>query len=419
MAGSVQADVEAQLELTVAPPSRALRTARGLLMALMVALMFSPPVSVALQVALLVTFLGSAELRSRFAGVCRQPMVIGLFAFYLMLAVAVPYSMAPLLDATLMLSGWRKLLLLPAAAAVFDDPGAKRRLALALVIASVVGALLSCVSLLMGVAFQSSEPVPGIVVRNHATQGIFFAIGAFSAAALAQFGAFARRDRILLGIAAALLVANIAFITFGRSGYVALVACAVALAWFALTRRGRTMRWLPVGMLVAVVALLSTAPQVQQRVSQAVAEVSAFSDQERVTEMGVRVYFWKNTLEMIGRRPWLGVGTDGFEHGYQQQVAGQTGLAGMGTSDPHNQFLKIAAEQGLIGLAVFLAFLGTVVFLQRPDPIYRVLALGVLLSWCATSMASSHFSTFSEGNFIFLWLGAMLSDPKSANRRGA
>ena len=396
--------------------SRPVQVARALLMALVVALMYSPPVTVALQIALLVTFVSSAELRSRFAAVCRQPMVIALFAFYLMIGIAVTYSVAPILEAASMLSGWRKLLLLPAAAAVFDDSAAKLRMALLMVIAAAVGALLSYVSLFVGATFQTSEAIPGIVVRNHATQGMFFAVGAFVATALAQFGSFERRTRLWLGAGALFLLMNIALVTFGRSGYVALVGCALALAWFALRRPGRTMRWIVVGV-VAVVGVLFAAPQVQQRMGQAVTEMNSYSQQQEKTSMGVRMHFWKNTLEMIKQRPWLGVGTNGFEPAYQEYVAGRTGMAGIGTSDPHNQFLKIAAEQGLIGLAVFLALLATMVVLQRPDPIYRLLGLGVLLAWCATSLASSHFSTFSEGTFIFLWLGAMLSDPRSMVRR--
>ncbi|AMO25129.1 hypothetical protein GCM10027034_04150 [Ramlibacter solisilvae] len=403
--------------MALAAPSRALMTARGLLMAMAVALMYSPPVVVALQVALLVTFLASSELRARFAAVCRQPMVIGMFAFYLMLVVAATYSIAPLPDAARMLNGWRKLLLLPAAAAVFDDPGAKLRIALLLVMATVIGALLSYGSLLSGIPLQSSDPIPGIVARNHATQGMLFAVGAFVAAALAQFGPFERRGRVLLTAAAVLLTTNVAFTTHGRSGYLVLMACALALAVFALRRPSARTRWVAVVMLAAVVAVLLGAPKAQQRVHQAVTEINTYSQLPDRTEVGIRVHFWKNTLEMIGQRPLLGVGTDGFLTAYRHQVADKTGVAATETSDPHNQFLKIAAEQGLIGLAVFLAFLLATAVLQRPDPVYRLLGLGVLFAWCASSMATSHFSTFAEGTFIYLWLGAMLSDPGSVRRR--
>jgi hypothetical protein len=67
----------------------------------------------------------------------------------------------------------------------------------------------------------------------------------------------------------------------------------------------------------------------------------------------------------------------------------------------------------LLGLGVFLALLA-VLFRQRgAPPPYRLLALGVLAAWCATSLFNSHFSTFAEGRFIWLWVGACLAAAQS------
>jgi len=125
--------------------------------------------------------------------------------------------------------------------------------------------------------------------------------------------------------------------------------------------------------------------------------------------MGIRMVLWQNTLEMIRERPLLGSGTGSFGAAYRQKVAGQSGWRAENlSSDPHNQYLKIAAEHGLVGLAVFL-WLIVSAFRQPSASPYRLLGLGVLLAWCATSLFSSHFSTFSEGSFIALWCGAMLA----------
>jgi hypothetical protein len=70
--------------------------------------------------------------------------------------------------------------------------------------------------------------------------------------------------------------------------------------------------------------------------------------------------------------------------------------------------MKIIAEQGLVGLLVFLGFLAAALR-QRCSAPYRLMGLGVLAAWCVTSLFSSHFSTFAEGRVIALWLGAMLA----------
>jgi O-antigen ligase len=84
-------------------------------------------------------------------------------------------------------------------------------------------------------------------------------------------------------------------------------------------------------------------------------------------------------------------------------------MEGMPSHDPHNQFLKIAAEHGLLGLLIFLALLVSAFRQRGAPPPYRLLGLGVLAAWCASSLFNSHFSTFAEGRFIWLWLGACLA----------
>jgi O-antigen ligase len=111
---------------------------------------------------------------------------------------------------------------------------------------------------------------------------------------------------------------------------------------------------------------------------------------------------------MVRDHPIFGVGTGGFADGYRPYGQGVEGWRGNDTGDPHNQFLKILGEQGLVGLAAFLFFIFRGLTCPAPAP-YRQLAAATLICWCATSMANSHFSTFVEGRLIFFWLGAMLA----------
>jgi O-antigen ligase len=110
---------------------------------------------------------------------------------------------------------------------------------------------------------------------------------------------------------------------------------------------------------------------------------------------------------MIRDHPVLGVGTGGFQDAYRTYVQGATGWRANETGDPHNQFLKFQAEQGIFGLAAFLFFIYRALRFPAPSP-YREIAAAALIGWCATSLASSHFSTHWEGRLIFFWLGAML-----------
>jgi putative Mn2+ efflux pump MntP len=43
----------------------------------------------------------------------------------------------------------------------------------------------------------------------------------------------------------------------------------------------------------------------------------------------------------------------------------------------------------------------------------------MLLGWCATSLLSSHFKTFSEGHLLTFFLGVMLARPLPLSDRSA
>jgi O-antigen ligase len=138
------------------------------------------------------------------------------------------------------------------------------------------------------------------------------------------------------------------------------------------------------------------------------AEIANVDQVVSPTSIGQRVVFMRNTVRMIADHPVFGVGTGGFLEGYRPYVRNGSGWQSQDTGDPHNQFVKILAEQGLVGLIAMLFFLYRAFGRLAPAP-FRHLAVAVLLGWCATSLASSHFSTFAESRMIFFWLGAMLA----------
>jgi len=378
--------------------------ARNMLLVEMVAILVSTSLAVGVELLLYPLFLGSGVLRGRLKGTLSQPMVRMTLVWAGMLLLAVLYSVTP--SVTLYsLGGWRKLLLLPMAAAVFDDEIWKRRLIWTLLLTVTLGVALSYFSWFSGVAIRKFPP--GIAIANHATQGMMFAVSLFVMAILARYTKTIPAGLgWFLGSAGLTTIINLIYITPGRSGYLALLVLAVVAVFFLTPNRVRFVAVLATTLLVG--ALLFFSPVASQRIIQGVSEITNYQKSAELTSMGVRRHMWNNTLKMIGKRPLLGLGTGGFSEGYRQQVAGLTGWQGQPVDDCHNQYLRIVAEQGLVGLLVFLGLLWSF-FLQPVGMPYRVIGLGVLLAWCATSMFSAHFSTFLEGRFVYLWCGALLA----------
>ncbi|MBD3330209.1 hypothetical protein GF354_01615 [Candidatus Peregrinibacteria bacterium] len=78
-----------------------------------------------------------------------------------------------------------------------------------------------------------------------------------------------------------------------------------------------------------------------------------FENEEGLTSARERIDFWMGAIEITKNNPLLGTGPFSFRYAYNpiQQTL-------LGASDhPHNIFLKIASENGLIALASFVVFL--------------------------------------------------------------
>jgi O-antigen ligase len=226
---------------------------------------------------------------------------------------------------------------------------------------------------------------------------------------IAAFMSSSRGRRWWLAALAGLMVLNVVFVSPGRSGYLALAAIlAVAGIRFVGWRR------LPI-VVVALVAVSMLAyvasPKVRDRIALGLAEMETHREAENLTSMGFRMNAWENTVALIRERPLLGYGTGSFAKVYSERVRTRyDDWRGEPSTDPHNQYLMILTENGLVGLAAFLGVIALAfrTALRSPDG-YRWIALGALLAWTLTSLFNSHFRTFPEGHLIALVLGATLA----------
>lgn len=384
--------------------------ARWLTIFLMTALLFSPPLVNLFELTLFLMFICSNTLRKRLVLASSQPIVIATLAFYLMLFLSSTYSIASWSESLSTCWGWRKILLLPIAVALFDDESWKYRMSFIFIQVTSACAILSFTTNLFGIALYR-YPI-GIIIRNHATQGIMFSVAAFTAAILLILEAkqFTTIQKWLLSASIAVLTTNVIYITPGRSGYLALIVLGVTLAFTYMYSKRKFV--VPALIILMIPALLLSSPTVRQRITQGSNEATAFEnksgDKGESTSMGLRMSLWSNTIELIQEHPFIGYGTGGFQIAYKNKVKQKPDWEQHMTHDPHNQFLKITAEHGVIGLLIFLGII-LAAFRQKPTFIFYSLGVGVLLAWCGNSLFSSHFSTFSEGRFIFLWCGVMFA----------
>jgi hypothetical protein len=391
--------------------------ARALLLATLVATLASTSLGIGFELLTYIAFAVLPGPRQRLVQALRDPIVIGLLPFAVMVFIGTFYGAASWPNAIGALAGWRRMLLLPLAAAVFDDEASKRLACKVYVVTCVVGALVSFLTLWTSYRILSHAE-PGIPFHNYAVQGISFALAiTICLAALVRPDTFAGDrllgDRRIMAIAAAVMMVDVVFVLRGRSGYLSFLVMAVAVVTFLVRGGWRAKARAGLAALICVGVVLVSSAHVRDRVGQAWRDIETVDQVPEATSLGWRVVFARNTLRMVRDHPLFGVGTGGFMDGYQPYVEGVSGWQGNGAADPHDQFLKVMGEQGLLGFAALLFLIFRAFTCPAPTP-YRQVGVAILLGWCATSLANSHFSTFVEGRLIFFWLGAMLATQTSA-----
>lgn len=379
--------------------------ARILIMLQILALAISTAVSSVVEILIYLTFISFPRLRKEVFITLRQPMVIVTLAIWAMVGIGVLYSAAPLAEGLDTWGSWRKCLMLPLAAAVYKDPVWKTRFAYFFIGLMALAALLSFGSYLTSTAIYYKLPV-GIVIYNHATQGMFFAAAAFASLVLLRFSTM--RCTWIIWAAALIIISNLIMVNDGRSGYLALLVCATAFTFWAT--KGRLQFLFLTAVPAALLLMLVLSPVARQKIQLGMNNIKTYKNAEAYSSMGVRMVFWENTLTILKKmeHPIFGYGTNGFKIAYADIVEGRDGWRGEVSDDPHNQYLKILVEYGVVGLALFLAFILSF-FRQKVDPPFYYLGIGILLAWSATSLFNGHFSTFHEGRFFFIWSGVMLS----------
>ena len=393
------------------PADGGLALARALLLAVFVTAPIATSLSIGLEFAAYAVILAMPEPRRRLLPALRDPMVIAVLPLAAAIVVATLHGPAAWSDALLSLFAWRRMLLLPLAAALFFDTASKRLALDVLVVTCLVGTLVSFATFATDVSITQRLD-PGIVFHDYAVQGVTFSLAAtVCVAALIRPADFAGDrllgNRVAMAGILVLLVIDVVFVLWGRTGAFAIVLMSSATAVFLVGGSWRSKAMAGVAMLACGAVILLASPHVRSRVADGIHEIVTVDQAEGATRLGARLVYWRNTARMIADHPLLGVGTGGFQAAYASYVRGVAGWQGNETGDPHNQYLKFQAEQGLLGLAAFLFFIYWTFRCPAPQP-WRALAAAALIGWCATSIASSEFSTHNQGRMIFFWLGAML-----------
>jgi O-antigen ligase len=190
----------------------------------------------------------------------------------------------------------------------------------------------------------------------------------------------------------------------GRSGYFVFFALFVWLLW-------SYRRWKGVaGAIIAIMAMLCMAylfsPAFNARLQESVHDAHVYQTGEKNTSLGLRAEFNKHSVELVKKHPLIGTGTGSFTVQYASLEMPEN----LKTTNPHNQYMHILVQWGVVGLALLLWLF----FVQWKDsyllsPKMRQIAQGTLLAIAIGSLANSWLLDTTEGHFYVYFMALVFA----------
>ena len=378
-----------------------------------IALAGSIPVSTALDNVLLVFTLAAWTLSGHIVETLRftlknKALLCPVILFGL-LALGTLYGASPLREAASHLWKYADLLFIPLFALAFREPDTRIKALHAFAITLAVIIVLSCllrVGIMPKLPFFASDGIAPTVFKLKVTHSILVA---FSAFLFAWLGSNAATPRLrLVWYAFALLAAiNVLFVVKGATGYVILAALFLLWGGERISRRN-AMRAILLMAGIATTLIVVPSP-FQERVILTHTEIQNWRPDSPATvstSAGLRLEFYKNTLDIIAAHPLTGVGTGGFPRAYARQAKDSGRFL---THNPHNEFLNVSVQIGIVGILALIAmfWLQWRSAPQLATPMEQSLARALVLTLVAGCMVNSLLLDHAEGLF-YAWFSGLL-----------
>jgi O-antigen ligase len=292
------------------------------------------------------------------------------------------------------LSGFHKLLLMPLLLAQFrrslhEDWVTRGFLASSIVLLVVSWSLV----LTPGLPWRGKDL--GVPVQNYILQSAIFAICAFG-----LFGQAAELWRTRMSLSLVLLVLAAAFVA--NIGYVAtarttLVVLLVMLVLFGLRQfgwKGAIGACVVGGVLAG--AVWGSSPYLRARVSVAVDQVRTYGASDVNTPVGLRLEYWKKSLDLITEAPLIGHGTGTIPELFRRDATVET-IPALITTNPHSQILTVAVQLGILGTLVLIAMWAAHLALFRDGTLMAWFGLVLVTYNIVSSFFNSHLFDFGQG----------------------
>lgn len=208
-------------------------------------------------------------------------------------------------------------------------------------------------------------------------------------------------------IATALVIFNLFVICDGRTGQIIFLAlCGLFFFQTTTLRTAIIASSLAIGLLIIFLLYAPPSARYIEGIHESINFYQNHNDADD-SSMGLRLRFWSNTIDIIKQSILIGQGVGGLPVAFKSTFPHLPVLF-----NPHNEYLLITAQLGIIGLIIFVVFLASLISTSKRLPTHqRHLLQGVTCSLIISCIFNSPILDHTEGHW-FMTLIALYSAPQ-------
>ncbi len=261
----------------------------------------------------------------------------------------------------------------------------------------------------------------GVPLKDNAVQSGCFALCAFALAlgGVSVWVGGNRRRAAAMIILALVFLADIFMIFISKTGVLITAALIGLFVVHAEGWRRSLLIAAPIALVVAI-ALWSSVPA-QRRLAEIATDIHAVDGDKASSEATLstasRLDFWSKAFEFIKEAPLFGHGTGSTKSLYQSLEATRPSPYGEAVPDPHNQFLAIAIQVGLVGGVILLVMWAVHFSMFIGRSFASAIGQAVVIQNFIGSLFNSHLSTVTQGMLYCLAVGLLGGIVQRACRR--
>lgn len=357
-------------------------------------------------------WLAGGDFRAKFDRMRANPVARWAGALFTLIALGTLYSSADWEIAFDWLLQYKELLYVPMVIALLHEPQWRVR-AYYSYLAGIGLVVVFTFADALGLWDRFAYPGSRNLFENHILFGTLVAPTVYFAAH-EWIAAPSARWRVLWMSYGLLAAFALLFLNTGRVGYVLFFALMLLFSIQKWRLRGAALGL--VTTVCGLFALFQYSPNFKERILEASQDLTVYQQGQHSTSVGLRLEYYRHTLEMIAKHPIVGGGTGSYVSEYAA-IAEREGFL-MQHDNPHNEYLLLTTQLGVVGLIVFLLMLRSQwTHGYSLEPRFRYFAHGVILTMMFASLFDSMLQDSTVAKFYTLAIGTAFAGLGAAGSR--